>query len=142
MLGWEIGPLLEASAKDVEATRVDCGTCPVSLQCITSNGGNGWRYECCGAVGVDIVDDHGGALTLVMDCSKNAFQPRVRASDQPVCPLCSGDFVKGHVMEMTLHHRYVPTVHAKVPVRTRLALWRKTLPQALERKRHIEETNK
>jgi hypothetical protein len=132
-LGWPLAALFEAIVKDVEATCVDCGTCPVSIQCLASDGGNGWRYDCCGAVGIEVSE-----VLLIMDCEKNTFVQRERASDMKQCPLCSGDLVKGHVLGMSDHHRYLPTVHAKVPIKTRLALFHKTLPIAIELKQLVD----
>lgn len=136
-VGWSLTMLFEANPERVEASRVDCGTCPVSLQCALSDGGNGWRFSCCGATGVEA----NGAL-LVMDCQQNTFHQEERAAVIPQCPLCKGDLVKNHVLGMADHYRYVPTVHAKVPVRTRLALFHEKLPEALALKKRIDERTK
>jgi hypothetical protein len=137
-LGWPIKKLIEASPAQVDATRVDCGTCPVSLQCIAASGGNGWRFECCGSTGVEV----NGQL-LIMDCQENRFEQRYEpAVSIKVCPLCSGDLVKGHLLGMSDHHRYVPTAHAKFPARVRLALWHKTMPEAVALKKRVDERTK
>lgn len=134
-LGWPLTELFRAEADDVERSRVDCGTCPVSIQCALSEGGNGWRFDCCGAAAVEV---H-GALLLILDCQRNAFPQREQALDAVACPLCEGDLVKGHVLEMTDHHRYVPTIHARHPPRVRLALFREMMPIALALRARIGE---
>lgn len=140
-LGWPFETLFKASAAEVDKTTVHCGTCPVSLQCISADGGNGWRFDCCGAAGIE-VNGGDGALLLIMDCQKNGFARRVRDVNTKECPLCSGDLAKGHVLGMTDHHRYVSTVHAKVSTSARLALLRKKMPEALALKAHVDARNK
>lgn len=134
-LGWSVADLLKAKVNDVELTVVDCGTCPVSIQCVLSEGGNGWRYDCCGSAAVEVP----GSLLLILDCQKNTFRQQERAEDMPSCPLCDGDLVRSHVLGMSDHHRYIPTVHAKAPPRVRLALFKKTLPIALAYQARIDE---
>ena len=137
-LGWPFAALLEVSPAQLDATRVDCGTCPVSIQCLAGDGGNGWRFDCCGATGVQVADGD-GQLLLVMDCADNAFKARMHDKDLGVCPLCSGDLLKAHVLGMTDHHRYVPTAHAKHSTSVRIAQIRKKLPEAIALKKRIDE---
>lgn len=136
-LGWSLAALFEAKPADVAKTTVDCGTCPVSLQCIAGNGGNGWRFQCCGSTAVE-VDGH----LLIMDCQENRFEQKQHISELKICPLCSGDLVKAHLLGMSDHHRYMPTVHTKVPLKERLALWKKTWPAALELKARVDAGSK
>ena len=133
--GWPIATLLQSKVSDVEQSVVDCGTCPVSIQCVLSDGGTGWRYDCCGSAAVEVP----GPILLILDCQKNTFRQSERAEDMPRCPLCDGDLVKSHVLGMSGGHHYVPTVHAKHPPRVRLALFKKTLPIALALKAEIDE---
>ncbi len=130
MKPWTLMKLLEATPEAVEASRVDCGTCPVSMQCIAGDGGNGWKFDCCGAAAVEVITDEGRVL-LVMDCAENRFERNVRAEEFKECGLCNCDVVMTHFLGMSDHHRYVPTVHAKVPVRERLHLMHEAIPDAV-----------
>lgn len=135
-LGWSVTDLLQAKLNDVELSCVDCGTCPVSIQCALSAGSNGWRYACCGATAIEVP----GSLLLILDCQKNTFREECDTEAlQACCPLCQGDLVRSHVNGMSDRHRYVPTVHAKLPPRIRLALFKKMLPLALAEKALIDE---
>lgn len=141
-LGWRIKDALAAERGEVQGTRVDCGTCPVSLQCATADGGNGWKYDCCGSASIDAADGDDRVL-LIMDCANNRFAQRENASEIRTCPLCSGDIVKSDLLGMGDHHRYVPTVHAKVAVSVRLQTWKKARPAALDLAKRIKaRTNK
>lgn len=140
-LGWRIGDVLHTRIENVKRTTVDCGTCPVSLQCVAADQGNGWKFDCCGAAAVEIRTDDGYVL-LIMDCADNRFRPREIAAEFSTCPLCSGDVVKSDLFELGEHHRYLPTVHAKVPLATRLEVWRVAMPEALDLKKRIDERNK
>jgi hypothetical protein len=141
-LGWRIGDALHVRPENVARTAVDCGTCPVNLQCIVGRGGNGWRFDCCGSAALDVDLDDGGRVLLIVDCASNRFEQRERAPDFNVCPLCSGDIIKSDINTMTEHHRYLPTVHAKHGVAVRLAQWKKTVPEALDLKKRVAERNK
>ena len=132
--GWSVAELLTAAVDDVLRSRVDCGTCPVSLSCVTSSGGNGWRFDCCGAAAIDL----DGTL-LILDCHRNGFERREVAADFPLCPLCSGDLTKSHVLGMTVDHRYVPTVHAAIPPGPRIKGLHDVLPEALALRAQINE---
>ncbi len=140
-LGWRIKDALAAERGAVQESRVDCGTCPVSLQCVTADGGNGWKYNCCGSAGVEAADGDGRVL-LIMDCADNRFTQRSNASEIPTCPLCSGDIVKSDLLGMGDHHRFVPTVHAAVSVTARLQTWKKARPAALDLAKRIKERTK
>jgi hypothetical protein len=141
-LGWRIGDALHTRVENIQRTIVDCGTCPVSLECIVGRSGNGWRFDCCGAAALEVPVDDGGRVLLIVDCAANRFAQRERAPDFNVCPLCSGDIVKSNLNDIGDHHRYLPTVHAKHQPGVRLALWRKTIPAALDLKKRIAERNK
>ncbi len=141
-LGWRIGDMLHARPESIQRTAVDCGTCPVSLQCIVGRGGNGWRFECCGATALEVPVEDDGRVLLIVDCANNRFEQRERAPDFDTCPLCSGDIVKSDINDMGGHHRYLPTVHAQHGVAVRQAQWRKTVPEALDLKKRVAERNK
>jgi len=141
-LGWLIKDALEAKHDALNASRVHCGTCPVSIQCISADGGNGWKFSCCGSAAIDVFSDEGVGVLLILDCEDNRFKPRELAEEMHTCPLCSGDIVKGHLLGMSDHHRYVPTVHAKHGTSIRLAQWRKVLPEARALKKRIDERAK
>lgn len=141
-VGWPIERLLEASYESAKATVVDCGSCPVSLQCLSDHGGNGWTFDCCGATGVPVATLDEGEVVLLLDCGAHRFGHRAIADDLTRCPFCDSDLVTAHVLGMTPSHRYVPTVHAKVDLRARLAAWRAAIPAALDLKRRIEERKK
>jgi hypothetical protein len=121
---------VELPLKKVEASRVGCGTCPVSLACIVGQGGNGWKFDCCGATGY-ILD----GLTVAIDCGKNNFEQNADAKTWKLCPLCSGGIMT--VVERakrdapTDMNRYLLTEHAKVPLVQRLALWKQKREDAV-----------
>jgi hypothetical protein len=140
-LGWRIKDALAAERGEVQGSRVDCGTCPVNIQCVTADGGNGWKFDCCGSAAIEVADGDGRVL-LVMDCAQNRFTQRENASEIRMCPLCSGDIVKSDLLGMGDHHRYVPTVHAAVSVPARLQTWKKTRPAALDLAKRIKERSK
>lgn len=120
----------------VEKTRVDCGTCPFSLACIVGQGGNGWKFDCCGMTGF-IVGDEDNAITVAIDCQKNNFEQGAKAKTWTKCPLCSGGIIE--VVERARRdegkdsNRYLLTVHAKVPLAERLELWKKKREDAIAR---------
>lgn len=125
--------LLDLTEKKIGA--VDCGSCPVTMSCAISQGGNGWRFSCCGSTAVEV----GGGKLLVMDCGNNHFELK---RDEPIlqtkCPLCSGDMIEWALRGNAEHYRYVRTVHSQVPLKTRLDTWRAHLPIAKERVRKDE----
>jgi hypothetical protein len=116
-----------------EATRVTCGTCPVSMACMIGQGGNGWKFDCCGATGFVLE----GVGTLAIDCSRNEFEQNKDAKKYRQCPLCSGGIME--VVERSSldggndANRYLLTAHAKVPLEDRVKLWKDTHAAALTR---------
>lgn len=140
-LGWTLEEALVASFKDVKRSTVNCGSCPVSFQCVAAEGGNGFTFDCCRSTAVEVTTD-GMRILLIVDCANHQFVQRDVAKDAAPCPLCSGDFVLSHLLGMSLDHHYLPTEYAKVPLKTRLDLWRAKLPEAKETVRELEEREK
>jgi hypothetical protein len=134
---------LEALRGDAgEILRVDCGTCPVTVACALEKGGNGFTYACCGSTAVEDHDDDGSPLMLMIDCDRHRFETNDIVRDMPACPLCSG-FITDHVLlGLTMPSVWVPTIYARVPIETRLDVWRRSLPSAMERVRAIAERKK
>lgn len=141
-LGWSIADVLKASLKDVKETTVNCGTCPVSFQCMAGEGGNGYTFDCCKSTAVEVTEDGGERVLLIIDCANHQFEQRDVAKDASPCPFCSGDVVVAHALHMTPDHRYLPTEHAMVPLKTRLDLWRKKLPAAIKEAKELDERAK
>lgn len=127
---------VELPAAKVEKTRVSCGDCPVNMSCILGEGGNGWKFDCCGATGY-VQDEN----TIVIDCAKNGFEQIAEAKTWKQCPLCSGG-----IMEVVERSRsdggrknlYLLTEHARVPLVERLELWKK---KQVEAKARIADEN-
>ena len=114
--------------------RVDCGTCPVSRACAIEQGGNGFTFSCCGSTGYETFDANGDPLLLLIDCARHRFRGhRPRHEELPVCPLCDGGIIDDVLNKLTDPCEWVPTVYAKVPVQTRLDVWRSQFPGAFER---------
>ena len=107
---------------------VDCGTCPVTLACAISRGGNGWKFGCCGSTAVEINE----STLLIVDCGNNHFEQNNETMTMR-CPLCTSDIVEWAERGNAEKYRYVHTVHARVPIKTRLDLWRARLPIAKEK---------
>ena len=126
--------VLKLTERKLDSNTVDCGTCPVSLACAASQGGTGWRFPCCGAAAVETLVDR-QHLVLVLDCANNAFENTRSDAEysKSKCPLCTGDLIEWAVRGNTETYRYVRTVHAHVPLKTRLDLWRERLPVAQAR---------
>jgi len=124
-LGWPLKAVLEIDVEQAERSRVDCGTCPVSIQCAAGEGGNGWKFDCCGATAV-----HVDGLLLVMDCANNQFNKTEKTRGLK-CPLCGSDVMESYARGIADDHRWVPTVHAKVPIKTRLDAWRERYSKAI-----------
>jgi hypothetical protein len=114
------------------AENVDCGTCPVTTQCAIAQGGNGWKFSCCGSTAVDVTINE--RRLLIMDCGNNHFEQNNQTATMR-CPLCSGDIIEWAERGNTSAYHYVRTVHSKVPVKTRLDTWRERLPKAKEKVR-------
>jgi hypothetical protein len=121
--------VVQQSERKLKEHVVDCGTCPVSMACAISQGGTGWRFQCCGSTSVSIP----GNTLYIMDCGNNQFEVNKDEFHRKVCPLCTGDIIESAVRGNTECYRYVPTVHAKVPLKTRLDVWRDRLPKAQQR---------
>jgi hypothetical protein len=137
-IGWRFVDLLAATTDDVEATVVDCSTCPVSMQCLAARGGNGFKFPCCGSTAVPVSPESGTRL-LVMDCTKNQFETGMPGPTEfSRCPLCSGDIVKNQVLALDPGHRYLPTVHSIIPVAARLEAWKLLVPIAIQFKKNVD----
>ena len=121
---------MSRSVRQHEENSVNCGTCPVSMACAVSQGGNGWRFQCCGSTAVPVQ-----GLLLIMDCNNNQFEVNNNSMLTNHCPLCAGDIVESAVRGNAENYRYVRTVHAVVPLKTRLDVWRARLPKAQEKVR-------
>jgi hypothetical protein len=130
MMALKILDVLTTSEKKIKEGTVDCGTCPVSMACAISAGGNGWKFGCCGSTAVEVGVD--GALLYIMDCSNNHFEQNNKTPAMR-CPLCTGDIIEWAERGNAEKYRYVRTVHSTVPVKTRLDLWRKRLLIAQEK---------
>jgi hypothetical protein len=129
MTPFKILALLESSEKKIRESAVDCGTCPVTMACAISKGGNGWKFGCCGATAVEAL---GSDVLFIMDCANNHFEQNNETMTMR-CPLCTGDIVEWAERGNAGKYRYVRTVHSTVPVRTRLDVWRERLPKAKEK---------
>lgn len=146
-LGWTADELLSTPIETLEASVVDCGSCPVNLSCAVRRGGNGYKYACCGSTAVvveGLITVSGICVSpslLVMDCARNRFETSPRVLDlKELCVLCKAEhFALVHLLNLTPNHRIVPTVHAKVPLRERVAAWRAAEPAAQAR---VEEIRK
>lgn len=121
---------------------VDCGTCPVTIACALERGGNGFTFACCGSTAVEGQDVDGAPLLYMVDCSQHHFETNDTVKDMPACPLCSGAITDHVLLGLTMPCVWVPTVYARVPVETRLDVWRRTLPTAMERARAIADRKK
>jgi len=124
--------LLDLPEKKISA--VDCGSCPVTMACAISQGGNGWRFNCCGSTAVEV----GGGKLLILDCGNNQFEQN-REAPAMRCPLCTSDLIEWALRGNAENYRYVRTVHSQVPLKTRLDAWLARLPIAKERIRKDEE---
>lgn len=120
--------ILDASPEVVEDARVGCGGCPVGLLCAAGVGGTGWRFDCCGSTMVELPEQ---GIELIVDCARNGFHQRADVRDVmrgDMCPLCSGDVVETVLRELDRGRssaRILLTIHARVPARERLRLWRR-----------------
>lgn len=103
---------------------VNCGACPVNVDCALGNRGNGWTYSCCGVSAIDT-----DRAVIVVDCQHHTFFQCNDAKLCIKCPLCTGDIVLISRLDAAEYGGsgsnvfYVPTVHAKVPLKERLRLW-------------------
>lgn len=129
MIHLKILEVLRTPEKHLVESTVSCGTCPVSMACAVSQGNDGWKFSCCGSTSVEAT---GTGLLYIMDCANNHFQQRNTVTTMS-CPLCAGSIVEWAERGNAERYRYVRTVHSKVPLKTRLALWRKCLPIAQEK---------
>lgn len=126
---------LNALKPDVALEPVNCGGCPASFTCLadsSDNPGNGYRFNCCGAVGVDVPDpqapdDDTRTMLAVLDCQRNSFYQNRTAAKVKACPLCTGEIIEAALRGHADDHYYVPTVHAKKPLADRLKLWHRVL---------------
>lgn len=111
---------------------VDCGTCPVNMACAVGEGGNGYVFDCCRAAGFETTEN-GKRILYVIDCQNHQFEQTFLAKECKLCPLCSGGIMEVVLRDVSQSNRYLPTVHAKVPVTERVALFRTAAEQAKER---------
>lgn len=111
---------------------VDCGTCPVSMVCAVGEGGNGYVFDCCRSVGFETTEN-GKRVLYVIDCQNHQFAQTSLAKECKLCPLCSGGIMEVVLRDIGHSNRYLPTVHAKVPVAERVALFRKAAVAAKAR---------
>lgn len=135
MTGYRFLDALRLEAARVQP--VDCGTCPVTLACAIGQGGTGYVFKCCGSTGVETQGSDGESLLLIIDCARHAFRnPHELAKSigkDTTCPLCGGGIMDDVLLKLTAPCAWVPTVHARVPIETRLDVWRRAYPQAMER---------
>lgn len=111
---------------------VDCGSCPVNMACAVGQGGNGYVFDCCRAAGFETTEN-GKRVIYVIDCQNHAFEQTPLAKECTLCPLCSGGIMEVALRDVHQSNRYLPTVHAKVPVAERVKLFRKSVEEAKER---------
>lgn len=114
--------IMETPVKDIE--RVDCGTCPFSMQCVLGTKIKSFKFDCCNSI---IYRPNYDDNWYIIDCNRHLFTV-TNTSYETRCPLCSGEIVK--VLGDDLY--YVPTIHGK-PLEERLATWTEAVA------RHISE---
>lgn len=119
--------VLQMPEKKIKESTADCGTCPVTMACAISQGGNGWKFSCCGSTAVETSE-----ITYIVDCASNHFEKN-EGSKSYKCPLCTGDIIEWAARGNAWNYEYVRTVHSKIPIKTRLDLWRERLPLAQEK---------
>lgn len=132
--GLRLADAVRMKDADVEAFRVTCETCPVSMQCIVGQGGTGWTFDCCGSTTIYLTEEESKARILLVDCGKHNFERQESTKACKQCALCSGGIMEVEARGMA-NHRYLPTVHAKVPVAERLRVLRQKLPEVEEKLR-------
>ena len=111
---------------------VDCGNCPVNMACITNTGRTGLAFNCCNVTTVFSGDE-----VCVIDCGKHSW---TNVRETAMCNLCSGQLVDLLLANTDAgSNLYVPTVHARVPLKQRFALWREKLPEARAKREFAEE---
>lgn len=73
---------------------VDCGSCPVSMECKFGNGEKGTGIVCgkCNSTGVVIGADSvsEGAVVYLVDCTQHKFKKATQESTLKECPMCTG----------------------------------------------------
>lgn len=121
------------SVEATEAARVNCASCPVNMACMVGEGGNGWTFDCCHSTAFQL-----GEHLLVIDCGKHSFEQKEEAKKVKQCPLCSGEIMESDERDRRMSRgaarmRYLPTVHALVPIETRIETWRPALEKAVIR---------
>jgi hypothetical protein len=136
MIGRKMDDLLTITENDLTKDAVDCGTCPVSMACAVGEGGNGWRFPCCGATSVALDED--ANENLIVDCGNNGFDKRYAAATLK-CPLCSGDMTDAILRGNSGKYRYLRTVHSQVPPKQRLQVLQDRVPDTKERIRQDRE---
>lgn len=109
---------------------VDCGTCPVTMDCAVEQGGNGYTYRCCDATGFQTVDEDGQPILLMIDCTHHKFYRSEHTTQLPACPLCSGNAIAIAMLGVGTPARWVPTVHARFSIKDRLNAFKKATPAA------------
>lgn len=86
--------LAQLSLPVLQEKVVDCGGCPVSIDCKMGNGEKGTGIACkkCGStavvIGAESVSE--GALVYIVDCTEHKFRKATQENLLPECPLCTG----------------------------------------------------
>jgi hypothetical protein len=107
--------------KSLEAKRVDCGQCPISMRCVVGDkyGATGWTYPCCGSTALYLGENN----LLIVDCAKHNFWTHPDVDEFDVCPMCRGQMA-AQVNSTTREILYLPTVHSRVSSAKRLPMLR------------------
>jgi hypothetical protein len=126
-------PFLQVSdTPDADIVPVDCATCPINMSCLTGRSGTGWRFDCCGSAVMSL-----GVDTVMVDCQINEFRDDRRSTGFGLCPLCSGSIMEAVELARltaTVTKYYLPTVHAKIPLASRLITLRERHQAAKDRR--------
>jgi hypothetical protein len=132
-LGWLIQEALAARVQDVEASAVNCGTCPVSVHCMAkATVTQAWEYACCKSLVLEHETLDGMGIFLILDCARRDFVVQATRKHHK-CTLCSSGALNSELRGWTAQHRWLPTVYADPLPRIRLAAWRTALPSIRER---------
>lgn len=124
------------SNEEAEAARVTCATCPVNLSCMSGQGGTGYVVACCDATSM-VLQEKPKRL-LIIDCAQHRFERTVDTKNIKKCGLCSAGVLQIDARNLQAQY-YLPTVHAKVPVKDRLAFFREEMPAVQEKVRMLHE---
>lgn len=138
--------LFDVDADDAEKNLADCASCPVNIECVLGESGPPrWKFNCCGATAVSAPDrqtDDEHEYLFIVDCNKNSFKPNKAAHYAEKCPLCNGHDAAFIIINgMADNQRYVPTIHAKIPVKKRLTVLKNNRERAQETLTKIRNKN-